>query len=78
MTGTVYSRVQNRVSFGRLMKGTLWFLLLLAFPPLEVAALMQLSDQVFASSFFLPTGLWTSSEGIISVSGGGHPWIPTT
>jgi len=49
------------------------FLLLLAFPPLEVAALMQLSDQVFGSSFFLPTGLWTSSEGILSVSGGGHP-----
>jgi len=49
------------------------FLLLLAFPPLEVAALMQLSDQVFGSSFFLPTGLWTSQEGIISVSGGGHP-----
>jgi cytochrome c oxidase subunit 1 len=49
------------------------FLLLLAFPPLEVAALMQLSDQVFGSSFFLPTGLWTTQEGIISVSGGGHP-----
>ncbi len=49
------------------------FLLLLAFPPLEVAALMQLCDQVFGSSFFLPTGLWTGSEGIISVSGGGHP-----
>ncbi|HWB03577.1 MAG TPA: cbb3-type cytochrome c oxidase subunit I [Verrucomicrobiales bacterium] len=51
------------------------FLLLLAFPPLEVAALMQLSDQVFGSSFFLPTGLWTgqTSEGILSVSGGGHP-----
>jgi cytochrome c oxidase subunit 1 len=49
------------------------FLLLLAFPPLEVAALMQLCDQVFGSSFFLPTGLWTTNEGIISVSGGGHP-----
>jgi cytochrome c oxidase subunit I len=49
------------------------FLLLLAFPPLEVAALMQLSDQVFNSSFFLPTGLWTTNEGVLSVSGGGHP-----
>jgi cytochrome c oxidase subunit 1 len=51
------------------------FLLLLAFPPLEVAALMQLCDQVFGSSFFLPTGLWTGTggEGIMSVSGGGHP-----
>ncbi|MEZ5327794.1 MAG: cbb3-type cytochrome c oxidase subunit I [Verrucomicrobiales bacterium] len=33
------------------------FLLLLAFPPLEVAALMQLSDRLMGSSFFLPTGL---------------------
>ncbi len=33
------------------------FLLLLAFPPLEVAAIMQLVDRVFGSSFFLPTGL---------------------
>ncbi len=50
------------------------FLLLLAFPPLEVAALMQLCDQVFGSSFFLPTGLWHGdSGGILQVSGGGHP-----
>jgi CRP-like cAMP-binding protein len=27
VTGTVYARVQQRVSFARLMKGTLWFLL---------------------------------------------------
>ena len=33
------------------------FLLLLAFPPLEVAALLQLSDRLFGSSFYLPTGL---------------------
>jgi cytochrome c oxidase subunit 1 len=49
------------------------FLLLLAFPPLEVAALMQLSDQVFGSSFFLPTGLYTKEAGLLNVSGGGHP-----
>ena len=33
------------------------FLLLLAFPPLEAAGLMQLMDRVAGTSFFLPTGL---------------------
>jgi len=33
------------------------FLLLLAFPPLEAAAVMQLMDKVAHTSFFLPTGL---------------------
>lgn len=48
------------------------FLLLLAFPPLEVAALMQLSDSLLGSSFFLPTGLRTG-DALMDVSGGGHP-----
>src|SRR5688572_1002527 len=33
------------------------FLLLLAFPPLEAAGVMQLMDKVAHTSFFLPTGL---------------------
>src|SRR6202007_709462 len=33
------------------------FLLVLAFPPLEAAAVMQLMDKVAHTSFFLPTGL---------------------
>ena len=33
------------------------FLLLLAFPPLEAAAVLQLMDKVAHTSFFLPTGL---------------------
>src|SRR5688572_16635560 len=33
------------------------FLLLLAFPPLEAAAVMQLMDNLAGTSFFLPTGL---------------------
>jgi cytochrome c oxidase subunit I len=33
------------------------FLLLLAFPPLEAAGIMQLMDNLFGTSFFLPTGL---------------------
>ena len=36
------------------------FLLLLAFPPLEAAGVMQLMDKVAHTSFFLPTGLAVS------------------
>jgi cytochrome c oxidase subunit 1 len=47
------------------------FLLLLAFPPLEAAAIMQLMDKVAHTSFFLPTGL--SASGLGHISGGGNP-----
>ena len=50
------------------------FLLLLAFPPLEVAALMQLSDRLFGSSFFMPTGLVVNGQ-LWNVSGGGSPLL---
>jgi cytochrome c oxidase subunit I len=50
------------------------FLLLLAFPPLEAAGLMQLSDNVLHTSFFLPSGLVTSG-GPVPVSGGGSPLL---
>lgn len=50
------------------------FLLLLAFPPLEVAALLQLSDRVFGSSFFLPTGLMEGGKHL-DISGGGSPLL---
>ena len=50
------------------------FLLLLAFPPLEVAALMQLSDRIFGSSFFLPTGLVVNGQ-LWNISGGGSPLL---
>ncbi len=48
------------------------FLLLLAFPPLEAAAVLQLMDRVAGTSFFLPSGLVVSGE-ILKVSGGGNP-----
>src|SRR5206468_202228 len=38
------------------------FLLLLAFPPLEAAAVLQLMDRVASTSFFMPTGLVVSGE----------------
>src|SRR5712692_8897744 len=50
------------------------FLLLLAFPPLEAAAVMQLMDQVAHTSFFLPTGLAAVGK-LTNVSGGGSPLL---
>ena len=50
------------------------FLLLLAFPPLEVAAVLQLFDRLFGSSFFLPTGLLDSNRHL-DIAGGGSPLL---
>src|SRR6266705_969726 len=50
------------------------FLLLLAFPPLEAAAVMQLMDKVAHTSFFLPTGLAVAGQ-VAGVSGGGSPLL---
>ena len=38
------------------------FLLLLAFPPLEAAGVLQLMDKVAGTSFFLPSGLVVSCQ----------------
>ncbi|MFI5177573.1 MAG: cbb3-type cytochrome c oxidase subunit I [Vicinamibacterales bacterium] len=48
------------------------FLLLLAFPPLQAAAVLQLMDRLAGTSFFLPTGLVVSGQ-VLRVSGGGSP-----
>lgn len=50
------------------------FLLLLAFPPLEAAGIMQLMDRVADTSFFLPTGLAVGGE-LANISGGGSPLL---
>ncbi|MEY4200864.1 MAG: Alternative cytochrome c oxidase subunit 1, partial [Verrucomicrobiota bacterium] len=50
------------------------FILLLAFPPLEAAGILQLVDKVFGSSFFLPSGLVVSGKPY-DVSGGGSPLL---
>src|SRR5256884_5645836 len=50
------------------------FLLLLAFPPLEAAGVMQLMDKVAHTSFFLPTGLAVGGH-LANVSGGGSPLL---
>jgi cytochrome c oxidase subunit 1 len=48
------------------------FLLLLAFPPLEGAAILQLMDRLAGTSFFLPSGLVVSGQAL-HASGGGNP-----
>jgi len=50
------------------------FLLLLAFPPLEAAGVMQLMDKVTGSSLFLPTGLAVGGQ-VGAASGGGSPLL---
>src|SRR5438270_1547695 len=52
------------------------FLLLLAFPPLEAAAVLQLMDNVAGTSFFLPTGLAAPGTTTpLPISGGGSPLL---
>ena len=50
------------------------FLLLLAFPPLESAIVMQLMDRIAGTSFFLPSGLVVNGAAV-SISGGGSPLL---
>ncbi len=50
------------------------FLLLLAFPPLEAAAVFQIMDRVAGTSFFLPSGLYVGGE-VLNVAGGGTPLL---
>jgi cytochrome c oxidase subunit 1 len=50
------------------------FLLLLGFPPLEAAGIMQLMDRVAGTSFFMPSGLVVSGE-IVELAGGGNPLL---
>src|SRR3989475_9434688 len=50
------------------------FLLLLAFPALNAAAILQLMDRLAGTSFFLPTGLMVGGERA-AASGGGSPLL---
>ena len=50
------------------------FLLLLAFPPLEAAGVLQLMDRVVNTSFFIPEGLVVGGEAV-DRSGGGSPLL---
>src|SRR5207344_1961992 len=48
------------------------FLLLLAFPPLQAAAVLQLMDRLAGTSFFLPSGLVVAGKPLAGYSGGGN------
>ena len=48
------------------------FLLLLAFPPLEAAGVLQLMDRLAGTSFFMPSGLVVSGQ-VMDIAGGGNP-----
>ena len=50
------------------------FLLLLAFPPLEAAGILQLMDRLAGTSFFMPSGLVVSGQAL-EISGGGSPLL---
>jgi len=50
------------------------FLLLLAFPPLEAAGVLQLMDRLAGTSFFMPSGLVVSGQAL-DISGGGNPLL---
>ena len=50
------------------------FLLLLAFPPLEAAGVLQLMDRLVNTSFFMPSGLVVSGE-VLQNAGGGSPLL---
>jgi cytochrome c oxidase subunit 1 len=51
------------------------FLLLLAFPPLEAAGVLQLMDRVAHTSFFMPSGLVVSGVVQTAYAGGGNPLL---
>jgi len=51
------------------------FLLLLAFPPLEAAAVLQLMDRLVGTSFFMPEGLVVSGQLQTQFAGGGSPLL---
>jgi cytochrome c oxidase subunit I len=46
------------------------FLLLLAFPPLEAAGVLQLMDRIAGTSFFMPSGLVVSGQRLENTGGG--------
>jgi cytochrome c oxidase subunit 1 len=50
------------------------FLLLLAFPPLQGAAILQFADRVLGTSFFLPSGLFVGGQAV-QRAGGGNPLL---
>ncbi|MGE0043474.1 MAG: cbb3-type cytochrome c oxidase subunit I [Vicinamibacterales bacterium] len=51
------------------------FLLLLAFPALQAAAIFQLMDRLAGTSFFMPSGLVVGGMPLVGPTGGGNPLL---
>jgi cytochrome c oxidase subunit 1 len=62
----------NRLPFFVWAQFVTSFLLLLAFPPLMAAGILQLMDRVAHTSFFMPSGLVVNGEILKNFAGGGH------
>ena len=62
----------NRLPFFVWAQFATAFLLLLAFPPLMAASVLQLMDRLAGTSFFMPSGLVVSGV-LLPVAGGGNP-----
>ena len=64
----------NRLPFFVWAQFVTAFLLLLAFPPLMAAAVLQLMDRLAGCSFFMPSGLVVNGAAL-PVAGGGNPLL---
>jgi len=62
----------NRLPFFVWAQFVTSFLLLLAFPPLMAAAVLQLMDRLAHTSFFMPTGLVVNGQLMEGIAGGGN------
>src|SRR4029079_3038013 len=89
ITSSLLGSVKFIVTIGQLRaKGLTWFrlpffvwaqlvtafLVLLAFPPLEAAGVLQLMDRLAGTSFFLPSGLFVAGKPLTN-GGGGNPLL---
>jgi heme/copper-type cytochrome/quinol oxidase subunit 2 len=80
MIATIVQLQADGISFSR-MSFFVWaqlitaLLLLLAFPALQAAAVLQLMDRLAGTSFFLPSGLYVAGAPLQGPTGGGNPLL---
>jgi cytochrome c oxidase subunit I len=80
MIATIVQLRADGISFSR-MSFFVWaqlitaLLLLLAFPALQAAAVLQLMDRLAGTSFFLPSGLYVAGAPLQGPTGGGNPLL---
>ncbi len=80
MIATIVQLRADGIAFSR-MSFFVWaqlitaLLLLLAFPALQAAAVLQLMDRLAGTSFFLPSGLYVAGAPLQGPTGGGNPLL---